>query len=199
VRASHYIGLFVLWGGAVLPAYGTGHVGAILNSKHDFRAASQATIRSVSGRDPCVFCHTPHNSNPGTYLWNQKLSTTQFPPYSSTTLQSSVTPIQPQDVSKLCLSCTTERLPSATRLTTGSFDLCKGPLTPFRRVPLPPWERTGDSRTTIRLRLSPPTPVRSRSLLAPARSAWMAAERCSVPVAMILTRRTWTRRWENSW
>jgi len=77
----------------------------ILNSKHDFRAASAASIRSLTGRDACVFCHTPHNSKPGIELWNQRLSTTDFPAYSSTTMQSVVTPISSQDVSKLCLSC----------------------------------------------------------------------------------------------
>ncbi len=83
----------------------TGNKTAVLNSKHDFRATSGATIRSVSGQDACLFCHTPHQGDPGTYLWNQQTSTTQFPVYSSSTLQAGVTPIQPQDVSKLCLSC----------------------------------------------------------------------------------------------
>jgi predicted CXXCH cytochrome family protein len=118
--------LFVLWAGTVLPAYGIGNVGAVLNSKHDFRATSKATIRSVSGRDPCVFCHTPHNSNPGTYLWNQKLSTAQFPAYSSTTLQSSVTPIQPQDVSKLCLSCHDGTIALGDTLNNGLFQFVQG-------------------------------------------------------------------------
>jgi predicted CXXCH cytochrome family protein len=78
---------------------------AIVNSKHDFRATSSATIRSTSQQDACIFCHTPHNSDPGPYLWNQKLSTTNFSTYTSSTLQSNVAPIQSQDVSKLCLSC----------------------------------------------------------------------------------------------
>src|SRR5208337_4108249 len=87
------------------PAFGTGKISAVLNSKHDFRASSQANIRSVSGRDACVFCHTPHNANPGIYLWNQKLSKAEFPAYASTTLQANVAPIRSQEVSKLCLSC----------------------------------------------------------------------------------------------
>jgi predicted CXXCH cytochrome family protein len=77
----------------------------ILNSHHDFRATSSATIHSVSEQDACIFCHTPHNADPGTYLWNQRLSTTDFPTYRSTTLHANLTPIQPQDASKLCLSC----------------------------------------------------------------------------------------------
>jgi len=78
---------------------------SIINSKHDFRAASSAQVRSISSQDACIFCHTPHNSSPGTYLWNQKLSAHDFPAYNSSTLQSTVTGISPQDVSKLCLSC----------------------------------------------------------------------------------------------
>src|SRR5579864_9616652 len=70
---------------------------SIMNSKHDFRTTSSAQIRSATGQDACVFCHTPHNAAPGSYLWNHKLSTRDFPVYSSSTLQSTVTPIQPQD------------------------------------------------------------------------------------------------------
>ena len=101
-------GLIAVWviGGSLLPqAFASGDKTLILNSKHDFRAGSSAAIRSVSGQDVCVYCHTPHNANSGTYLWNQKTSSTQFPVYSSTTLQANVTPIQSRDVSKLCLSC----------------------------------------------------------------------------------------------
>lgn len=82
-----------------------GNKSAILNSKHDFRASSSTTIRSVSESDVCIFCHTPHEANPGSYLWNQKPSTAQFQNYSSSTLQAKIAPVQPEDVSKLCLSC----------------------------------------------------------------------------------------------
>src|SRR5215470_8374531 len=78
---------------------------AVLNSKHDFRASSSAEIRSNTGKDACVFCHTPHNATVESYLWNHKLSSREFPTYSSSTLQSTVTSVQPHDISKLCLSC----------------------------------------------------------------------------------------------
>ena len=110
----------------VAPAFGSGKVTAVLNSKHDFRASSQATIRSVSGRDACIFCHTPHNSNPATYLWNQKMSTAQFPAYTSTTLVSNVAPIQPQDVSKLCLSCHDGTIALGDTLNDGLFKFVQG-------------------------------------------------------------------------
>jgi hypothetical protein len=74
---------------------------SIINSKHDFRAASTAGLRSATGQDACIFCHTPHNAETGSYLWNHKLSSRDFPTYSSSTLQATVTPVQPQDDSKL--------------------------------------------------------------------------------------------------
>ncbi len=83
----------------------SGNKASIIDSKHDFRTNSTAQIRSVTGTDPCVFCHTPHNSAPVSYLWNHATSSRDFPAYTSSTMKSNVTTIQPQDVSKLCLSC----------------------------------------------------------------------------------------------
>jgi predicted CXXCH cytochrome family protein len=77
----------------------------IVNTKHDFRITSSAPIHSVSKQDVCMFCHTPHNAAAGPMIWNQKLSERSFPKYSSSTLQATITPIGPQDSSKLCLSC----------------------------------------------------------------------------------------------
>jgi len=96
--------LLVAWGSSLLAAQ-TGTKRAIVNSKHDFRASSTATLRSVSEDDACIFCHTPHNANPSAYLWNHTLSTTQPPTYRSSTLQANVAPMRPEDASKLCLSC----------------------------------------------------------------------------------------------
>nr|MBA3914081.1 hypothetical protein [Terriglobales bacterium] len=95
----------LLLGAAGMRIYATRSMGLIVNSKHDFRVQSTAAIRSTSQGDPCVFCHTPHNSTPGTYLWNRKLPKQNYPGYSSTTMQSSPSHIQSEDVSKLCLSC----------------------------------------------------------------------------------------------
>ena len=104
----------------------TGSKSAIINTKHDFRTTSTAQIRSAAGQDACIFCHTPHNASPGTYLWNHKLSTRDFPVYSSTTMQSTVTPIQPQDVSKLCLSCHDGTIALGDTVNNGSMDFVQG-------------------------------------------------------------------------
>jgi hypothetical protein len=67
---------------------------AVVNSRHDFRITSSATIRATAavnaGEQLCVFCHTPHNSNPGTELWNQNMGSATFGTYTSSTLQSTV-------------------------------------------------------------------------------------------------------------
>ncbi|HMK30888.1 MAG TPA: cytochrome c3 family protein [Terriglobales bacterium] len=83
---------------------------AIVNSRHDFRVTSAATVKAAqnfpdAGEQLCIFCHTPHNSNPGTELWNQTMGTRDFATYTSSTLQSTVPPVTSSDPSKLCLSC----------------------------------------------------------------------------------------------
>lgn len=85
-------------------------VGGIVNSKHDFRVSSAATIKAAApvnaaGEQLCIFCHTPHNADPGPELWNQKMGNMPFGSYSSSTVQSSIGALTPQDSSKLCLSC----------------------------------------------------------------------------------------------
>jgi len=109
MRRWLYVATLLALASAGVRLYGARNHAAIINTRHDFRAASSASVRAVSGADACVFCHTPHDAGgptgDGTYLWNHRLSTTQFQAYSSTTLQSTVSPITPQDSSKLCLSC----------------------------------------------------------------------------------------------
>src|SRR5262249_60657807 len=78
---------------------------SLLNSKHDFRASSSAEVRSSAGKDACIFCHTPHNAAGETYLWNHRLSNRDFPSYSSSTLQSTVTAGQPQENPQPFPSC----------------------------------------------------------------------------------------------
>jgi predicted CXXCH cytochrome family protein len=51
----------------------------------------------------CVFCHTPHNSNPSRSLWNKDLPGITYQLYTSTTLRADLK--QPTGSSRLCLSC----------------------------------------------------------------------------------------------
>ncbi len=86
------------------------------DSSIKYKAQSDTT--KTSGRQICIFCHTPHNANVVNQapLWNRKFSSQTFSRYSSHTLQIRVNPAisssaqytagtQPDGSSKLCLSC----------------------------------------------------------------------------------------------
>lgn len=78
----------------------------LLNSKHNFTVSSRSDIRSTAEDESCVFCHTPHNSNPSVPLWGHKLSNVaNYQLYSSSTLQAGIGQPTNSDSSKLCLSC----------------------------------------------------------------------------------------------
>lgn len=73
---------------------------------HNLTAASGASVYS-QGRLGCTFCHAPHSGLGGiTPLWNQKLSTQTYTPYTSTTYpeQGNTQPTL-GITSSLCLSC----------------------------------------------------------------------------------------------
>lgn len=68
----------------------------IAGTKHDFSTATSSEI--------CVFCHTPHNSNPAGPLWNRAITEQTITMYSSPTIDAA------QDstlnmASLLCMSC----------------------------------------------------------------------------------------------
>ena len=73
---------------------------------HNLTAASGAKVYS-QGSLGCTFCHAPHSGlGANTPLWNQKLSTKSYTPYTSTTYsqQGSTQPTLGV-TSSLCLSC----------------------------------------------------------------------------------------------
>ena len=73
-------------------------------SKHNLSVSGPGPIRATSVDEVCVFCHTPHNSDPAVPLWNQAMSTgVTYTPYASTTM--SAASGVPTGSSKLCLSC----------------------------------------------------------------------------------------------
>ncbi|MGE0449374.1 MAG: cytochrome c3 family protein [Vicinamibacterales bacterium] len=72
------------------------------SNKHNLSAGGPGPVTS-SQSEICIFCHTPHNTNPVTPLWSQHLSTATYDPYSSSTMASQQG--LPQGSSKLCLSC----------------------------------------------------------------------------------------------
>jgi len=73
---------------------------------HNLTAASGASVFSSGGLG-CTFCHAPHSGLGGnTPLWNQKLSTHTYTPYTSTTyIEQGNTQPTLGITSSLCLSC----------------------------------------------------------------------------------------------
>ena len=72
-------------------------------NKHNLSVSGPGPVKATAMTEICVFCHTPHNANPATPLWNQALSTTANTPYTSTTM--AATAGVPTGSSKLCMSC----------------------------------------------------------------------------------------------
>ena len=96
--------LTVLLAGATLlvappPAGGD----SIISSKHNLSVSGPGPVRALKETRVCVFCHTPHTSVPGTYLWNRDVSPVTYNLYASSSFTASAR--QPSGVSKLCLSC----------------------------------------------------------------------------------------------
>lgn len=72
-------------------------------NKHNLSSSGPGPVRSTVD-EICVFCHTPHNANPATPLWNQALSSgVTYTVYSSSTMAASVG--LPTGSTKLCLAC----------------------------------------------------------------------------------------------
>jgi predicted CXXCH cytochrome family protein len=79
-------------------------VAAVANTKHNLSASGTGTYKATNEQQLCVFCHTPHNANPATPLWNHTQSSQTYVPYGSRTMAAAA-PGQPTGASKLCLSC----------------------------------------------------------------------------------------------
>ncbi|MEQ1897698.1 MAG: cytochrome c3 family protein [Vicinamibacterales bacterium] len=72
-------------------------------NKHNLSVSGPGPVKATTMTEICIFCHTPHNSNPATPLWNQTQSASTYTPYTSTTM--AATAGVPLGSSKLCLSC----------------------------------------------------------------------------------------------
>jgi len=89
----------------VAAAYG----GGIATTPHNLSVSGPGPIKSPTETEICVFCHSPHNGNPRTPLWNRDMSAVgTYRMYWSQTLEaypSRPAAPQPDGASKLCLSC----------------------------------------------------------------------------------------------
>lgn len=79
---------------------------SVVYTKHNLSKSGPGEIKALSEERICVFCHTPHNANPLTPLWNKNVEGVNYalyPPYTSTTMVAS--PSGPTGPTRLCLSC----------------------------------------------------------------------------------------------
>ncbi len=83
--------------------------GSIVNTPHNLSTSGPGPVRATTETQVCIFCHTPHNSNPAGPLWNHQLSSgVTYLKYLSPTMiaySSQATAPDPNGSSKLCLSC----------------------------------------------------------------------------------------------
>jgi predicted CXXCH cytochrome family protein len=78
--------------------------GGIVGTKHDITAIP-TQIGAVPGTsNVCVYCHSPHSTSYTKPLWNKTEIETTYTPYSSETLDGSISPVM-GTYTKLCLSC----------------------------------------------------------------------------------------------
>ena len=88
----------------ILPCFLRAQDHKISHTPHNLSTSNvTGDIKSSSEPGICIFCHTPHSSNPVAPMWNKRLPGKNYTLYSSSTLQA--LPGQPDGNSILCLSC----------------------------------------------------------------------------------------------
>ncbi len=87
---------------------------SIVDTKHNMSSSGPGTVKSATEGEVCVFCHIPHNAQPGKPLWNRTMPTSSYTMYSSTYLERFNYPVpsdlgsansEPGQLSRQCLSC----------------------------------------------------------------------------------------------
>ena len=79
-------------------------VPGVTGTKHNLSMFGPGSVQATSTTEVCVFCHTPHFSQPASPLWNKQDPGTTYTIYSAGTMTSN-TVGQPTGSSRLCLSC----------------------------------------------------------------------------------------------
>lgn len=80
---------------------------SIVTTKHNLSWTGPGSIKAVSEKEICVFCHTPHGASTELPLWNHTMSTQTYTlPNTLNGWPNLLTTVQPPDKgSRLCLSC----------------------------------------------------------------------------------------------
>lgn len=117
-RRGLMTGLLMIWMSTAAAAQS--QVTSPLN-KHNLSITGPGPAKSTSMTEICVFCHTPHNANPATPLWNQALSSAIYTPYTSSTM--SAVAGAPTGSSKLCMSCHDGTVAVGSTMTKGAINM----------------------------------------------------------------------------
>jgi predicted CXXCH cytochrome family protein len=113
----------------------------VAGSRHDLSLSGGSSTRATSETQPCVFCHTPHNSSPALQLWNRPASSVTYTTYGSSTFQSGQasgtfntmpgrSAGQPTGSSRLCLSCHDGTIALGATLNNGTIAMSGGTFVP---------------------------------------------------------------------
>lgn len=85
---------------------GFGFAQSIVDSKHNLSVSGPGSVKSTSESEICIFCHTPHNSNPQVPLWNRNNNTETYTIYDNSVSSTfNANAGQPDGSSLVCLSC----------------------------------------------------------------------------------------------
>lgn len=80
------------------------NVSGVTGTKHNLSMYGPGSVKGTSTTEVCVFCHTPHSSQPNTALWNKQDPGSTYTIYGTVTLVSTAIGA-PTGSSRLCLSC----------------------------------------------------------------------------------------------
>ena len=73
----------------------------IAKTVHNLTPEGPGAMKETVKTGLCVFCHTPHNANPASAMWNKDLPGITYQLYTSSTLRADLK--QPTGSSRLCL------------------------------------------------------------------------------------------------
>ncbi len=76
---------------------------SITTTKHNLSTSGPGSVKASSESEICIFCHTPHSSQPKNPLWNRNDPGSTYQLYTSSTKDATIG--QPDGESLMCLSC----------------------------------------------------------------------------------------------
>lgn len=82
-----------------------GQATSVVNTVHNLSASGPGSVKVLTEKEVCKFCHIPHSGTVAVPLWGRALPSTQYPVPQVSQGKSRVPAPQPDGASRLCLSC----------------------------------------------------------------------------------------------